>query len=53
LIASFERFKSVILDFKGANKIGQAFADKWFRVYRMAHPALVEKMTTIAGPSCG
>ena len=40
LIARFERFKSVILDFKGVNEIGQAFADELFRVYRLAHPAI-------------
>jgi anti-sigma regulatory factor (Ser/Thr protein kinase) len=40
LIARFERFKTVILDFKGVNEIGQAFADELFRVYRLAHPAI-------------
>ena len=40
LIARFERFKSVILDFKGVNEIGQAFSDELFRVYRLAHPAI-------------
>jgi anti-sigma regulatory factor (Ser/Thr protein kinase) len=37
LIARFDRFKTVILDFKGVNEIGQAFADEIFRVYRNAH----------------
>lgn len=40
LIARFEKFKSVILDFKGIDEIGQAFADELFRVYRLAHPAI-------------
>jgi len=40
LIARFERFKLVILDFKGVSEIGQAFADELFRVYRLAHPAI-------------
>ena len=40
LIARFDRFKSVILDFKGVDEIGQAFADELFRVYRLAHPAI-------------
>ena len=38
LIARFDRFKKVILDFKGVNEIGQAFADELFRVYAHAHP---------------
>lgn len=38
LIARFDRFKTVILDFKGVNEIGQAFADELFRVYAIAHP---------------
>ena len=38
LIARFDRFKIVILDFKGVNEIGQAFADELFRVYANAHP---------------
>ena len=37
LIARFDRFKKVILDFKGVNEIGQAFADELFRVYANAH----------------
>ena len=38
LIARFDRFKIVILDFKDVNEIGQAFADELFRVYANAHP---------------
>ncbi len=38
LIARFDRFKKVILDFKDVNEIGQAFADELFRVYANAHP---------------
>lgn len=38
LIARFDRFKSVILDFSGVHEIGQAFADEIFRVYANAHP---------------
>ena len=38
LIARFDRFKIVILDFNGVNEIGQAFADELFRVYANAHP---------------
>lgn len=38
LIARFDRFKTVILDFDGLQEIGQAFADELFRVYGSSHP---------------
>lgn len=37
LIARFDRFKTVILDFGGVSEIGQAFADELFRVYGGSH----------------
>jgi hypothetical protein len=40
LIARFERFKVVLLDFEDVNEIGQAFADELFRVYGNDHPAV-------------
>ncbi|MBL3601029.1 MAG: DUF4325 domain-containing protein [gamma proteobacterium endosymbiont of Lamellibrachia anaximandri] len=33
-----ERFRTVILDFEGVDKIGQGFADETFRVFANAHP---------------
>jgi anti-sigma regulatory factor (Ser/Thr protein kinase) len=38
LIARFDRFKTVILDFDGVQEIGQAFADELVRVYGSDHP---------------
>lgn len=38
LVARFEGFKTVILDFQGVDEIGQAFADEIFRVFRASHP---------------
>ncbi|MBF8259201.1 MAG: ArsR family transcriptional regulator [Actinobacteria bacterium] len=38
LLVRFERFKVVILDFKGVDTIGQAFADEIFRVFSSEHP---------------
>lgn len=38
LLARFDRFKIVILDFAGVASIGQAFADEVFRVFRARHP---------------
>ena len=38
LVARFDGFRSVILDFSGVDVIGQAFADEVFRVFANAHP---------------
>lgn len=38
LVARFEHFQKVILDFQGVTSIGQGFADQIFRVYQNAHP---------------
>ncbi len=38
LLARFDRFKTVILDFAGVALIGQAFGDEVFRVFRSRHP---------------
>ena len=41
LLARFERFSEVLLDFKGVTIIGQAFADEIFRVYQLEHPTIM------------
>ncbi len=38
LLARFERFKVVMLNFSGVATIGQAFADEVFRVFKLRHP---------------
>lgn len=38
VLARFERFEEVLLDFDGVNRIGQAFADEIFRVFARQHP---------------
>lgn len=40
MLARVDRFKTVILDFKGVEWIGQAFADETFRVFVQAHPEI-------------
>ena len=40
LIARFDKFESVVLDFKEVTEIGQAFADELFRVYAESHPTV-------------
>jgi len=37
LLARFDRFKVVVLDFSGVASVGQAFADEVFRVFRAKH----------------
>lgn len=38
LLLRIDRFRTVILDFKNVNWIGQAFADEIFRVFARSHP---------------
>ena len=38
LLARFERFQEVHLDFQGVDEIGQAFADEIFRAFNHQHP---------------
>ncbi|MGH7294895.1 MAG: STAS-like domain-containing protein [Polyangiaceae bacterium] len=47
LVARFDRFRTVVLDFTGVETIGQAFADELFRVFRRQNPG-VELLSTNA-----
>jgi len=40
LLARFEKFKEIVLDFSKVDTIGQAFADEIFRVFRAQNPAI-------------
>jgi anti-sigma regulatory factor (Ser/Thr protein kinase) len=40
LLARFDRFRTVMLDFTGVAMVGQAFADEIFRVFRLQHPEI-------------
>ena len=40
LVARFEQFRTVVLDFTGVDTIGQAFADEVFRVFQRANPGV-------------
>ena len=40
LLARFEKFREIILDFQHIEMIGQAFADEIFRVFQNTHPAI-------------
>ena len=45
LLARFDRFREVILDFEGVQSIGQAFADEIFRVFATEHPKVLLRWT--------
>lgn len=38
LVARFDKFKEIVLDFEGIEEVGQAFADELFRVFAQQHP---------------
>ncbi|HUK08870.1 MAG TPA: STAS-like domain-containing protein [Stellaceae bacterium] len=38
ILARFENFSEVMLDFRGIQQIGQPFADEIFRVFKNSHP---------------
>jgi hypothetical protein len=38
LLANLERFREVILDFRGVEGVGQGFVDEVFRVWARDHP---------------
>lgn len=40
VLAGLDIFKTVVLDFKGVQTVGQAFADEVFRVWQKKHPAI-------------
>lgn len=45
ILARFDRFREVFLDFSAVESIGQAFADEIFRVYATEHPEM--KLTAV------
>lgn len=38
ILSGLEKFKKIVLDFKGVETVGQAFADEVFRVWQNRHP---------------
>jgi anti-sigma regulatory factor (Ser/Thr protein kinase) len=43
LLYKLDKFKEIILDFKGVKSIGQAFTDEIFRVFQNNHPGIIIK----------
>ena len=50
LLTGFDRFRAVVLDFKGVEEIGQGFADETFRVWAAAHPLVKLKPVEMSKP---
>ncbi|MFQ5740145.1 MAG: STAS-like domain-containing protein [Acidobacteriota bacterium] len=40
LLVGLEKFKEVVLDFRGVRSLGQGFADEVFRVFAARHPEI-------------
>jgi len=38
LVSGLERFREVVIDFRGVELVGQSFADEVFRVWARQHP---------------
>jgi anti-sigma regulatory factor (Ser/Thr protein kinase) len=41
IIFGLDKFKEIILDFKGVDSVGQSFADEIFRVWQNNHPHII------------
>ncbi len=41
LLMGLEKFRQIILDFKGVSSVGQAFVDEVFRVFKNEHPNII------------
>lgn len=50
LLFGLDKFKEIILDFKGVKSIGQGFCDEIFRVYQQDHPSISIKIENIGPP---
>ncbi|OGZ18733.1 MAG: hypothetical protein A2175_00390 [Candidatus Nealsonbacteria bacterium RBG_13_42_11] len=47
ILSGLEKFKKIVLDFKGVDTVGQAFADEIFRVWQNRHPGIgIEHINT-------
>jgi hypothetical protein len=47
LLYGLDKFKEIILDFKGVKSIGQGFADEIFRVFKKAYPDKLIKIENL------
>jgi biotin operon repressor/anti-sigma regulatory factor (Ser/Thr protein kinase) len=52
LLTGLDKFKEILLDFKGVKSLGQGFADEVFRVFKNQHPGIAIKTENI-NPTIG
>ena len=50
LVAGLERFRDVIIDFRGVQEVGQGFVDEVFRVWPRQHPGITVRPVNMVGP---
>ena len=50
LLTGLERFRDVIIDFRGVQEVGQGFVDEVLRVWPGQHPDVTVRPTNMVGP---
>jgi hypothetical protein len=50
VLSNLDRFRTVVLDFRGVEEIGQGFADEIFRVWSAAHPSIKLESVNMSSP---
>jgi hypothetical protein len=50
LLLALERFRHVVVDFRGVEAVGQGFADEVFRVWANAHPETALEAENMSAP---
>lgn len=50
LLHGLERFRDVIIDFRGVQEVGQGFVDEVFRVWPSQHPEVTVRPANMVGP---
>jgi excisionase family DNA binding protein len=50
LLAGLERFRDVMIDFRGVQEVGQGFVDEVFRVWPSQHPDVTVRPVNMVGP---
>lgn len=48
LLVGLDKFREIVLDFKGVKNIGQGFADEVFRVFKLQHQGIDIKIVNLA-----
>ena len=47
MVARLDNFREVVLDFRGVQELGQAFADEVFRVFLRANPGVTLRVENL------